>query len=724
MSKPNSPFIKHPEDYSRVSDIVGEANKQSAMYLHVMTGKSYDECLTFMTKETSEGGKFAPRPMEVKATFRKPNGDRVLTKLNLHNVVTKSHKSGGILTPNLVVYDNPEVNKSFIAEAIDEDMARRTIIKKESIIADQEKQVRKAIDLSNEESAIKLGINGISGAHLSPHNPLYNKTAHSTLTSVCRVITSYSNASTERLLMGNRHYFDDTVILDNLLSITTIVDMAKIQKIQDKFNLYVPTVEDVIEVINYSRRLYNPTQQLPANINEFINKLTPLQRVAFTYTGDFYHLRTFNESFMRTFIGKFLERPTLNVEDADKWIKEATGDVISLNSFLCSDLLAGRSFRNMVSENPEYKQIFADSLANVHNICQEYLPIIEGFLSTENLPSRVYSFPSSLRRSVVGSDTDSTMFTCQQWVEWYYGKLEFHEESIRISNIICYFNVQTSAHWFASVSKQMGIVDSNLYRLEMKNEYAFLLYLRANVAKHYATLVLAREGSIFSVPKIDIKGVQLRDSKLAPAIMQGLEKYIKDLMMQMVSGKYINIYEVLVHVASIETVLFDSLKRRKTTYLTKISVNSSAAYKSPDNPRYQSYTLWRDVFAKEHGVTEPPPYKAVKISTTINNKTDWKAFVDKLQPSMQQSLNTWMDNNGKSLLKTFYLPLDVVDGGFPEMFLDTSDSRRVVSELMNGYYILLEMLGFYYRNKHKSRLVSDEINIPLENIPHDILSLE
>jgi hypothetical protein len=47
--------------------------------------------------------------------------------------------------------------------------------------------------------------------------------------------------------------------------------------------------------------------------------------------------------------------------------------------------------------------------------------------------------------------------------------------------------------------------------------------------------------------------------------------------------------------------------------------------------------------------------------------------------------------------------------GVPKEFIAAMDQRRVVKELMESFYIILEMCGFYFKNKHTTRLLSDEI---------------
>jgi hypothetical protein len=77
----------------------------------------------------------------------------------------------------------------------------------------------------------------MSGAMSSPSTPLHNKTGHSTLTSGCRNTTSFSNANNEKILTGNRHYYNVNIILNNLVFITSKIKLKDIENEEVKRTL-------------------------------------------------------------------------------------------------------------------------------------------------------------------------------------------------------------------------------------------------------------------------------------------------------------------------------------------------------------------------------------------------------------------------------------------------------------------------------------------------------
>lgn len=702
-------FVGHPEDYSRDLDIIGNALDDTAHYLHISTGKPLAECKAFVLKEASPEGTLPIQPKNMKVTFREANGDRRKAAMDFDRFLKGVGSRNSILTPNMVVYDHPSINKSFIASFIDDGMAERSKVKKLGQLAEMEGDKATAEFCANRQNTIKLLLNSTSGAHASPHNPLYNKTAHSSLTSTCRIATSYSNSNTERLLAGNRHYWSPEITINNIISVTRLAEYDKIEKVIAKYNIVYPTVEDTLKCIWRCTKFYWDDPKGKSEVTSLIHKLTPIQRAAFVYSGDLYHVAKLNDSFMRDFVTEAITRPTEIPEDMGDVIGNAVDDAIALCGFLCADLLDGKTVKNLKSSNPEGYRIYEATLHHVERLFSKYEDFIQALLATPSLPPSVWSFPTSIRRCVIGSDTDSTMFTCQDWVEWYFGKLVFGQEADCVTNVFVYINSQMVAHCLASASKQMGVIDENLYRLKMKNEFGFPVFMVANRAKHYATLISSCEGNVYPEPKVEIKGVALKDSKNPPAIMKALENNLKSVMMDITLDKGVNIFDILQTMANLEHEVRRSLESGSIEYLSNAYIKEEGAYKNPMSSNFIHYSLWTDVFADTYGHTVEPPYGAVKVGVMLDSPRLVERWLTKIDPVIAERMRGWMAKTGRTNFSQFLLPTEVVEGGIPKEISMLLDVRKLISEMFAGNYIMLEMLGFYYRNKNNTRLVSDEI---------------
>jgi hypothetical protein len=705
-------FLKDPDEYIRDLNIVDNAVELSALYLHQITGKLFEDCKAFVEQEISYGkNKLSIR--KLKLLKRNEFGDRKKVLMPINTFLKGVEQTKSILTPNGVVYDSSDVNLSCTAKYIENNLTLRNKVKKEGLLAYQQGDMKTFSLCNNLEYIIKVYNNSMSGAHASPHNPLYNKTAHSSLSSNCRIMVSYSNASTERFITGNRHYWSVDVVIENILSVIANTDYEALSLVVNKYNIYIPSCDEIVEMITRSTGFYW-SSYIPSHdikIKELVLTLNELQRVAFLYTGDFYHLAQYNEILIKDFITKAVSRPTVDslVENPEEIIKLASPGIIPLVGILCSDFLAGITVNELKLKSPDNYIIYINTILQVESVIYDYRDLITVFFLTNTVPPSIYNFLTSIRRSVVGSDTDSTMFTVQDFIIWYFGKLTFGFEADKVANFICYLNTQVVSHLLATAAKQMGVSNKNLFRLEMKNEFGFPVYMRANRSKHYATLLSSREGNVYKKPKIEIKGVALKDSKVPREIMRGLEKELNDILLTIMEGKGLDIYPVMQRIANIEHTINKSLEEGKIDYLTTNNINSIKAYKLPMSSKYMHYDLWINVFQDKYGSIGTPPYRGVKLSTTLNNKRIFKQWLTELGNETANGLVNWMNNNNKKELGVLILPYELFETGLPIEFTFIIDKRKIITELMAGYYILLEMCGFYIKNKKGGQLLSDDL---------------
>lgn len=699
-------FLRGPDDYNRDLDIVSNAIKASATYLHLQTGKDMESCIAFVTNITSTGGELSLIPKQVKVVRKNAVGDRERALIGIDTLLTKVITDKDILSGNMVVYTSSDIERSMTSEYIEGKMANRSVIKKTGLDAFQISNTTLYALCNNREYVLKVLNNSVSGAHASPHNPLYLKTAHSALCSNCRIGVSYSNASTERLISGNRHYYNKDMVIANILAIINNTDFIQLEHIIAEYKLHIPTVAETLSVILRSIKFYWRNANWVMGISEFIEKLLPIHRVAFVYTGDLFHLSKFNPGLIHGFISKAVTRPdSLFIEFdgiPEEVVDNADSDVVALAGILCADLLAGSTPSKLKDNNYEGYVVYANTICNVNKVIDEYSDLLVTLFVTENVPGSINEFPASIRRSVVGSDTDSTMFTVQEWIEWYFGKLIFSDEADKVAAFLCYLNTQIIAHMLAMASKQMGVSNTNLYKLKMKNEFYFKIYMRANRAKHYATIQAAREGNVYKIPHIEIKGVALKDSKVPRLIMERLENEIKNIMTRITENRGVNIYSVMQRIVNLEHCIVNSLKSGEITYLSTVNVTTVAT-------KLLHYDLWTSVYERKYGVIETPPYRGVKISTTLNKPRDMVKWLADMDPVTAEPMKIWLAKTKRTNLGMLLLPYELFAGGLPSEFSSLIDIRRIVTELMAGFYILLEMTGFYIKNKNSAILLFDEI---------------
>lgn len=724
MDTTNNIFLRSQKDYVRDLDIIGNATTMAAEYLHIQTGKSIEECINFVKGQIDSTGLFPLKPIDLKGIDRLPTGDRYKCVRSFNDVLDNVIKTNSIIAPNMVIYDSPAVSTSCTAQYLDKKMALRNVVKVDGMLAKQRGDMNTFSFCNNEEYGIKILNNSISGSRASPHNPLYNKTGHSSLTATCRVLVSYSNSSVERFISGNRHYWSKDVVIENILSIISNTDYTKLENVIRNYHIEIPTVNQVMWVIKRCTKFYWINEVADKEIYEFISRLTDLQRAIFVYNGDLFNLAKLNDQLVRTIITEYITVNTdvnLTIDDADIIIKKSNADIKSLMGILCSHILAGGVIHDLRTSNPDDYILCAKAALHIHSVGVKYMDLFQTLFITDSPPPSIFEFPTSIRRNVVGSDTDSTMFTVQDWVSWYFKDGEYSDKRSKVSNTLCYLNSQVTAHWLALASRQMGVEDKNLYKLEMKNEYAFEVYMRANRAKHYATLMSSREGNVFKTPMIDIKGVSLKDSKVPKFIIMGAEIEFRNIMTDIMNNKGVSAYKIMQKIANLEHFIYNSLTEGKIDYLSSVNISPRGAYKLPMSSNYMHYDLYEKVLQFKYGAIAAPPYRAIKISTLLDKPKKVEQWILSLDVTIQESFFNWLSQfsdidhetgqleKPKKELNMLLLPYDIFANGLPPEFTCIIDKRSIIAELMHSLYIILEMLGFYLRNRCDTGLLMDDI---------------
>ncbi len=283
-------FIRPDDSYKRNIDPIKNYIDQAAHYLSIEHNKPIDQCIEFV-KSTIKRQDLGISNPTVKYIGRDDNGDKDSRQIPLYSYIKDVINNGDILAPSFTVYDHPTVKESILSKFIEGNVKRRSKAKKEAFKARAAGKTELFIAKNNEQGIMKIYNNSLSGAFASNGTSLFNPTAHSTLTSTTRNVSSLGNVINEKVIMGNRHYWSYDIALNNLVFITKYADLEAIGRLITKYNLYIPTSQDVMDCINYSTKFYYINSLYEERLFKFINKLSGLQKAAFLYVGDLYHIK-------------------------------------------------------------------------------------------------------------------------------------------------------------------------------------------------------------------------------------------------------------------------------------------------------------------------------------------------------------------------------------------------------------------------------------------------
>ena len=722
-------FIRPPEHYHPKLNLIKTYVEDCAFYLSKMTGQPEDKCREFVMATIRPNGRRAIKIPKMALLARNKYGDREKTTMSLLGFLEDVRNKKEILAPSLTAYTPGSVRESSLAKFIIGNLARRSAAKKEKFHAMMAgDSVLEAI-WESAQSTFKIKNNALSGAQCSPYTPLWNKTAHSSLTSTCRVATSYGNANNERFLQGNRHYWSPDITRNNIVSIVKHSDLDRVDQVMQRYQLAHPSIEQTMALIQRSTAPYWRSEKHLSDIRALIDTLTPTERSVFLFTSNLYDLAEVNPQFVRTMLSKLSDKvnePLLDPEEVKHWLGTMDAYMEAYVGLHCGEEMAGRSMKKVREEDPHACGVLAANVKQATEALRYYADFIQLFWVSDHLPPSIFHLPSIIRRSVIVSDTDSTIFTVSYWSDWMLGREEYSKAAISVANAVVYLAGQCVRHLMASLSGNMGVEHKHLFRLSMKNEYFFSIFALTGRAKHYFAYRDAQEGNVFKSPKMEIKGVGLRSSNVPVRLTETNHALMRWVMDTLKRNEKIELRRVLRKVGQIEQQIERSIIAGDFDVLKSMQIKTRESYKdTAKSSNYDHYLMWEEVFAPKYGPAPAPPYRAIKIPLSIDNPTRFKEWLAQLDDrAFAERMDQWMKTRGRKDLTQMLLPEDLLkDHGIPKEVLDVMDIRSTIAQLMEGYYIVLESLGYYVRNDHNTRLVKDEVELLADDWPYPEIEL-
>ena len=689
-----SVFLKEPSWYKRSLNPIQEYIKQTSFFISKMTGLPINEATDIVTIDAKQNF------IDPKVVYfeRDEEGDTNKTECSLTTYISSVKANEELLAPTFTTYLNPKVKPSILVEFIDENKNLRNVAKLQAFEAEAAGKHDLYIIKNNEQTNKKLANNSISGGFATKSCILHNPTAHNTLTSITRTMSSISNASNEKIISGNRHYYNPTVTLNNVISITSNFDRQLLEDVILKYGLVYPTVEDTIKCIKYSSDIYWRGYKDFGPIEDYVNKLDPLERAAFVYIGDLHHLRVLNDGPIKEFLTRLSFKATkTEVEDLVGFIKKADGEIVNFAHQVCVKEMRGKG-KNYKELPLEDLQTLVATIENINSTLETYLLFIEAFFLSTHIPASTAFISNMVRRCVVMSDTDSTVFAVDEYVDWYFGYIAFTDEAIALAASIMFIATQCMAHALAMFSANINVPTDKLGTLAMKPEYSFPVFCQTPVAKHYFTCIAVKEGNVHNKLSWEHKGVHLKNSAAPKRIIAAAQSKMNNIVETIMRSEKISINEELKDVADLERSIRTSVLNGETEFYKSAKMKEPESYTlDEDKSPYQHHMLWNEVFAPKYGDIEKPPYATIKVPTIIGNKTAIKDWILSIQDkALAERLSNWLNKQGKTSLPTMYLSTVYVKAyGIPEEIKIILSVRKIQLDLTITNRLILETLGFF-----------------------------
>lgn len=705
-------FVSRPEEYVRDINPMKNYVDLASYYIGKFTGDPEEVTRAWIVKQIKDrNDKVLAHMPQIKFLLREDDQDRRIEYSTLESYIGHILKSDRIMSPTGTVYKQPTEQLSLFTPYINTNRANRGVFKKRMMEAKRVGDIAGA-DFNNEQQAnVKIDVNTLSGAALTPSTPVHTASVHPSLTSTGRVATSLANAINEKLIRGNRHYENPNTVLDNITVLAYKADRFRIGQCVLDYGLHVPTAAEIVTMIHESSDNYWRNTPWMRKFYDFLSKCDEAERCNILYNGSLWDIIQHNPDFARNFIDDLSEPATVSlpVEEAEKIIKNTYGDLRILGIYLCFEHTRGKSLDKCRDEDHYTYGLVAATIANIEANLIKYEPIIRAFFKLEVLPGNIFNIKSMYRKAVVTSDTDSTNFTSQEICKFMTGAYGITDKDRKVTFLITYLSSMMVCQALGIMSCNMGVKETDIRELSMKNEFYIPIHCLTPSAKNYIMVQGGQEGTM--LPEVDLvtKGVELRSSKIPEAILKRFDKYKKDVFLTLEKGGSLNVADVVTLPATIEHQLLDSLTKGETSYLFNIYIKNADAYsREEDAAQWKYHLMYEAIFAPNHGHVTDIPYTAYTVKVDLGTRTKMKKWLDSLtDPAMKQRAEDYFTENEITGVNAMTFPSALFYGkSLPKEIISVIMVKPLVMLVMSPWYLLFEAFGIYLKNKHNSKMIS------------------
>lgn len=625
------------------------------------------------------------------------NGDREISETTLLDYLKIINNGNKIIAPSLTTYTHPKDNKSVHAVFLENNTAKRKKHKKLAFKYRQEGNDTAYKYHNSTQKAMKINNNSVSGGYANKGTILYNPSAHYTLTSTTRCVSSIGNCLCENIIAGNFMFTTPEIVYNYIAVILTNTKISDVELAITKYNLYIPNVEDILYFIKRSSNNYWKSTRIINNIRDILNTLDYRYLTAILYTNNLWDIKEHNENLIRDIIDSSIKILD-NISDEQSILSKSPEYIQVLLGYLCSDYIKGKSINYNSIEDYDLRKVLVSTSINLNNVFSKYRTLFKTFFITKTFPIRISYVKDLYRKTIVLSDTDSTCASYDKWVKWYYNKEHIAtEESMPASAIIMTIVSQTLDHLLKIFSRNLNCDKVNLNTLQMKNEFYWSSFTVSNVAKHYFANIIVQEGNVFKEPDLELKGVHLIASNANLDITTQIKNLIKDINYKLYLGQQISVNYYIKEVAKLERLVLNKIENSDSSIFRRDRIKDKTAYKQEEalSP-YIQYLLWKEVFSSKYGKIDKPPYSALKIPTILDNTKIRQEFIDNLEDSIREKYLNFIHKYNKNAIITFRIPTAIVNSvGIPKEIIPYIDKDRIVKDNMYSAYLVLETLGVY-----------------------------
>lgn len=686
------PFLS--ESYESDRNLLKHAINQHAMFVSRIRGEDEDVVRKNIL-DYFKGNKEAFKSRRAKVIVKNKLEDREVRILPLSAVFKHVQQNDYHFSPSMVAYTNSE------KEECVNSIGTRLFIDNRSYYKGLMQKARDAGDNENRDkykeiqNAFKIFNNAQSGAMSSEGTPINNKTGHTSLTSTCRCLTSTANLINEQFIAGNRFWNTPENTLQSIVARLQVTDYKLLETVMERHKLHTPTVQDVMDRVDYCSSRYWQSAKFSAIIKNFLTKLSGLELASILYTMDLVSLFNHNKEVISEFFDRWVSmNPPEDGKTEEDYLAPDNGD----KRTLCISKLP-----------PKPSKATVNALNEMHmQVEHEYNDFMRIFFRSPIPPSGLFDVTSAVRDCVLTSDTDSSIYTVDEMIEAY---THDRDKGVKLNGVLTYFIRMISVDQHQQLSANLNVSKKNLRMLGMKNEYYFGAYVTTLMSKHYYASQLMVEGVMNKEPEMEIKGVHLKSSKIASNIKEFAQKLMSETLTAIENKTKLDAPTTLKEIGDLERMIVDDIHNGDAKWLSRQSIKDAPSYKNPDSSVNLYHQMWESVFAEKYGPAPELPYIATKMSVDLDTKTKMANYIASIEDrELAKRLEDFLAKKGRGDLGSMYVPMERLQylNDIPVEVKQAIDYRTVIKQNLKCVYEVLNSTGLYFMNDSITRLVSDE----------------
>lgn len=619
-----------------------------------------------------------------------------------------------IIAPFGSVYETTDKISSFLKGMIDEKSALRKKEKKLMLKAKQANDKIAATYHNNNQSTIKVNMNSLIGAMGSNYNFLSSIANFNSVTSTGRYFVTNAFAHGERFLHSNFYFKNEEQLINHILTCRKCgPDKEVVLETCKKIGFKIPSINEVYDFLIENLHNYQFKSEHPI-IRQLLEDMHEGELTFLYYMSNMKHLVWDNEWYFRPWFDAVLNDTYVDFSNMEECnpedLREIDGDLAVVLSTVynpempVNDKGNSISIYDTVTEYPDLAKRFLCIGKYMQSKMDEFKEVFDLFMCHNVAITYVHELKHMFRDVIMLSDTDSILFTVKDWVEWYQKSMKFTPTAYSVNAIVVYWLSKSIKSLIANMSRAFGATGKDVFKMNMKNEFMMPIEIVTSLKKHYASILAIQEGVFYKTPKMDIKGVNLRGSNYSQETLDFVEWWIQDIINLIYDTGKLQVSQKIIDILRFERVIYDSLRKKETRFLTVDPVKNQNEYAEADRSIYFNYLFWEHVFSDKYNHILIPTKCFMLPLTNVKNPA-YQAMLADRYPDIKRKMEEFINKYPTKDITR--IPINPLTNVIPDELIPVMNYKSVIYDNVKPFYIILQSLGISLGNGKNKILFSD-----------------